>query len=134
MAQPRRRRRSGQAEMVAQYLAVVVAAQEGRGGGVPARLGRQQYVVTVGGAVDEPLFKGVGDPSWGAADHPVAARRGGKVVEVPQGHVLTARHVVEHAVEGAAALGRRRGRVLGHRAVAADIVTDPAVFVWRNRP
>jgi hypothetical protein len=36
LAQPRRRRRSGEAEMVAQYLAVVVAAQEGRGGGVSA--------------------------------------------------------------------------------------------------
>jgi len=92
------------------------------------------YVITVGGAVDEPPFKGVGDPSCGAAENPVVARRGIKVVEVAQGHVLPARHVVERAVECAAALGRRRGPYRAIERVAADIVTDPAVFVWRNRP
>ena len=45
----------------------------------------RQYVVAIGGALGEPLFEGVGNPGWGAADNPVAARRGGKVVEVAQG-------------------------------------------------
>jgi len=71
--------------------------ERGRGAAVPARSGlqnrrmrqgnRPEYVVTVGGTLDEPLFKGVGNASRGAADNPVAARRGGKVVEVAQGHV-----------------------------------------------
>jgi hypothetical protein len=56
----------------------------------------------------------------------VAARRGGKVVEVAQGHVLPPRHVVEHAVKGAAAFGRGRRRYRAVERVAADLVTDPA--------
>src|SRR5215831_15773575 len=113
----RRRRRPGQAEMVAQRPALVVAAKEAavlefrhdevdKIGECARKIGRQ-YIVTIGGALDEPLFKDVGNPSRGAADDPVAARCGGKVVEVAQGHVLPPRHVVEHAVEGAAAFGRR---------------------------
>jgi len=95
LAQPRRRRGPGQAQMVAQRLAFVVAAQEAavlefrhdqvdKIGECAREIGRQ-YIVTVGGALDKPLFKGVGNPSWGAADDPVAARRGSKVVEVPAG-------------------------------------------------
>src|SRR5215471_2509917 len=92
LAQPRRRRRPGQAEMVAQRLALVIKAEEAavlefrhdqvnKIGECAREIGRQ-YIVTVGGALDEPLFEGVGNPKWGAADDPVAARRGGKVVEV----------------------------------------------------
>src|SRR6516225_9607587 len=134
--------------MVAQCRAFVVAAEEAAAlqfrhdqvykiGECAREIGRQ-YVVTVGGALDEPLFKGVGNPSRGAADDPVAARRGGKVVEVAQGHVLPPRHVVEHAVEGAAAFGRRRRRYRAVERVAADIVTDPAGYqgqgVGRGQP
>jgi hypothetical protein len=75
--------------MVAQSLALVVAAEEAtvlefrhdevdKIGECARKIGRQ-YIVTVGGALDEPLFKGVGNPSRGAADDPMAARRGGKV-------------------------------------------------------
>jgi len=60
--------------------------------------------------------------------------RPGQAEMVALGHVLPARHVVEHAVKGAPALGRRRGRVPAIKRVAADIVTDPAVLIWRNRP
>jgi hypothetical protein len=67
LAQPRRRCRPGQAEMVTQRLALVVAAQEAtvlelrydqvdKIGECAREIGRQ-YVVTVGGAPDEPLFK-----------------------------------------------------------------------------
>src|SRR5215469_16827516 len=136
LVQPRRRRHPGQAEMVAQRLTLVVAAQQAavlefrydqvdKISECAREIGRQ-YIVTVGGALDEPLFKGVGNPSRGAADDPMAARRGGKVVEVAQGHILPPRHVVEHAVEGAAAFGRRRRRYRAVERIAADIVTDPA--------
>src|SRR5215469_13296924 len=122
--------------MVAQRLSLVVAAEEAtvlefrydqvdKIGECAREIGRQ-YIVTVGGALDEPLFEGVGNPKWGAADDPVAARRGGKVVEVAQGHTLPPRHVVEHAVEGAAAFGRRRRRYRAVERVATDIITDPA--------
>src|SRR6516225_4088577 len=134
LAQPRRRRRPGQAEMVAQSLALVVAAQEAavlefRHNQVDkisecAREIGRQYVVAIGGTLGEPLFEGVGNPSWGAADDPVAARRRGEVVEVAQGHVLPPRHLVEHAVEGAAGFGRRRRRYRCVERVATDIVAD----------
>jgi hypothetical protein len=42
----------------------------------------RQHIVTVGGTLDEPLFKGVGNSSWGAADDPVAARRGGADIRI----------------------------------------------------
>src|SRR5215469_3066908 len=122
--------------MVAQRLSLVVAAEEptvlefrhdqvDKIGECAREIGRQ-YIVTVGGALDEPLFKGVGNPSWGAADDPMAARRGGEVVEVTQGHILPPRHLVEHAVEGAAGFGRRRRRYRSVELVAADIVADAA--------
>ena len=74
--------------MVAQSLALVVAAEEAavlefrhdqvdKIGECAREIGRQ-YIVTVGGALGEPLFKGVSNGSWGAADDPVAARCGGK--------------------------------------------------------
>src|SRR5215469_11010403 len=136
LVQPRRRRHPGQAEMVAQRLTLVVAAQQAavlefrydqvdKISECAREIGRQ-YIVTVGGALDEPLFKGVGNPSRGAADDPVAARRGGEVVEVAQGHILPPRHVVEHTVEGAAGFGRRRRWYRSVERVATDIVTDAA--------
>ena len=74
--------------MVAQCWALVVAAEQAamlqlrhdqvdKIGECAREIGRQ-YVVTVSGALDEPLFKGVGNPSRGAADDPVATRRGGR--------------------------------------------------------
>ena len=62
----------------------------------------------------------------GAADDPVAARCGGQVVEVAQGHLLAPRGIEQHPRKGAAvAVGRRRR----HRPVermARDVVADPA--------
>ena len=96
--------------MVAQCRAFVVAAEEAAAlqfrhdqvykiGECAREIGRQ-YVVTVGGTLDEPLFKGVGNPRRGAADNLVAARRGGKVVEVAQGHILPAGLFECHAADG----------------------------------
>src|ERR1700746_1506222 len=101
--------------MVAQCRALVVAAEEAAAlqfrhdqvykiGECAREIGRQ-YVVTIGDALDEPLFKGVSNASRGAADDPVATRRGGRVVEVAQGHILPPRRIVEHPMEGAAAFG-----------------------------
>src|SRR5689334_13618482 len=75
-----------------------------------AREMRRQHVEPVGGAFDKPLLEGVGDGLRSAADHPVAARRRGQIVEVAQGHVLALSHLIEDAVERAATLRRwRRG-------------------------
>src|SRR6516162_1289974 len=99
LAQPRGRHRPRQAEMVAQRLPLVVAAHEAavlefrhdevdKIGECAGDISRQ-YIVTVGGTLEKPLFEGVGNPSRGAADDPMAAGRGGKVVEVAQGHILS---------------------------------------------
>ena len=66
--------------MVARRLALVVAAEKAavlefwhdqidKIGECAREIG-WQYVATVGGALDDPLFKGVGNPRWGGHRSP----------------------------------------------------------------
>src|SRR5262249_48813497 len=79
-----------------------------------------------GGFVEEPVVGRIGDGFRRAAEHPVAARRGGQVVKIAQRHVFAARRLVEDPRERLAALARRwRGNRSVER-IPSHVVPDPA--------
>ena len=96
---------AGQAEMVAQGRALVVAPEQAAALqfrhdaideiGEAAGEMRRQDVEPIGRPLDEPFLQRVGDPARRAAEHPVAARRRGQIVEIAQRHVLAPRHLVQ---------------------------------------
>ena len=71
----------------------------------PGNHGRQD-IEAIRRVAGEPFLQRIRDALRRAAQHPVAARRRGQVVQVPQRHLLAPRHLVQHAVEGPAAFAR----------------------------
>lgn len=66
----------------------------------------RHHVEAVGGIFIEPVLQGVGDADRRAAQHPMAARGGGEIIEVAQRHVLAARLGEHDTGEAVIAVGR----------------------------